>query len=615
MQAVGTGDITVHYQRGTALIGAYLGIRHGNGIVVDIVVDQLAAIVKVHVQLLFAGAFHPPLPSGQDVLDVDVGPGLVSGNSAVHKVLHAVTGVEIGVELGAVDDGTLGDKVSHADPSGSVCHLHIGTAVTSFQAGIRGIFLHAGEEHSFALGHHPLELIPLHGRCALSIVEGNLVHAALIPVTGGEQGYAGAGVAGFIIQVCHIAGAGVTAAELVLVALCAEEDALKGVNADLLSICDSAVYRGFAPAIVDEHRVVDLSVNVVLQPLGLRGVKAAVGVIPLGIQAGCGQLSHKGFEILHIAFFLVQEVAVKAHILSDLDELVCNGELAVLVLFNQVSAGLAGTERRIEIDTGDGHHAVFMSSIGISRVGDIHNAELKAASLPVAGNGIINCFGGIGSCCAVPGREVVGILPEVEHMLAEFIGIHSAVEKAVAVVTLHQHDFCIGIQIRLGLGCFKCLIALLQRNLRSQELCIGIGFRTPVFDVLHPIARKAWLRRRLVVGPGIGSKRCKGAADTGQYHGCCQKRCTDPFGPCGFLHFHFPFLKSLYAARPHPADVKITLSAHSIPIDIIFHNFNLPSLGAYVCIYTIAQPLETKHTTNFSLWYKNKTFLLLFTKF
>ena len=298
-----------------------------------------------------------------------------------------------------------------------------------------------------------------------------------------------------------------TAAELVLVALCAEEDALKGVNADLLSICDSAVYRGFAPAIVDEHRVVDLSVNVVLQPLGLRGVKAAVGVIPLGIEAGFRQLSHKGLKVFIIALFLVQEVAVKAHVFRHLDQFLRNGEVPVFIPLDQVRASLAGAESRIEIDTGNGHNAVLVGGVGVSRVRDVDDTELKASGLPVAGDGVINGLRGIRGSRAVPGGEIVGVLPEIQHMLAELIGIHGAVKEAVAVVTLHQHYLSIRGQIGLCLGSLEGFVALLQRHFCPQELCIGIGFRAPIFNVLYTIAGKGRLRRGLVVRPRIS---CKG---------------------------------------------------------------------------------------------------------
>ena len=129
MQAVRFVNGAVHHQGGAALIGAHLGVGHRHGLFVFVVISQSVAIVEVSFQLLLAFAFDPPLPGGQDILNVDVGPRFVSGNIAVHKILHAVAGVEIGVKLRPADDGALRDEVCHADPAGSVVNPDVLTLV------------------------------------------------------------------------------------------------------------------------------------------------------------------------------------------------------------------------------------------------------------------------------------------------------------------------------------------------------------------------------------------------------------------------------------------------------------------------------------------------------
>ena len=104
----------------------------------------------------------------------------------------------------------------------------------------------------------------------------------------------------------------------------------------------------------------------------------------------------------------------------------------------------------------------------------------------------------------MPGGEVVGVLPEIEHMLAEFVGVHGAVEKAVSVVALHEHYLGFGFQIGLGLCLLEGIDPCLQRHLCTHKFRVRIGFRAPVFDVFNTVSRKAGLCGRLFIWPGIG---------------------------------------------------------------------------------------------------------------
>ncbi len=397
--------------------------------------------------------------------------------------------VEVRIEGSAADDGALRDKVCDANPTGGVGYADVGTGIAGLQTSVRRIGVYAGEEHTLALRYHPLVFVLLHQGQFIALADGQLVNASLIPVAGGEQGNAGSGVTGFVIQTRDVSGTAMVAAELVLVAFQTVEDFLERIYANGLCVRNLGI-NVEVRAVVHKHGVVNLAIGIVLQPCGLGTVEGAVGVIPLGPQTLGGQISHKGLEFLIAAFFLVQEVAVIAEIFRHGDELIGHRESAFAVLLNHIHAGLAGTESRIKVDTGNGQNAVLMRRVGVSGVWNIYDTELKASGAPVAGDRIIQRLGSIGCRCAVPGGIIVCILPEIQHMFAEFVGIQRAAEKAVAVVALHQHDLGIGLQIRFCLGCLKCLVAVLQGNLRAQKLCIRVGFRIPILYVLDAITGK-----------------------------------------------------------------------------------------------------------------------------
>ena len=436
-----------------------------------------------------------------------------------------MAGVEIGVEAAAADDGTLGDEVGNAHPAVGIVHVHIGTGVAALEAGVGGVFHDAGPEHALALLAHPLVAVLLGGGNALAVTGGvQTLQATVVAVGAAEQGVAGSGVAGGIVEVGHAGGTVMVAAEAGLVALDAVEDLRMGIRTDGLGVAQLAVDAGEA-GVVDEDGIVDLAVGLILQPCGLGGIEGGVGIIPLGIQTLGGQVGHEGLEALVVALLLVQEIAVKAVVFGHFHQLF-GDDINLAVLFRQhVGAGLAGTEGGIEVDAGDGHNTVPMGGVGVGGVRNVDDAELEASGPPVAGGRIIQSLGGVGRSRTVPGGEIVGVLPEGHDILGELIGIHGAAEEAVAIVAGHVHDLGIGGQVGLGLGGGESLIAVKQRHIGHQELRVGVRRRVPVFDVLDAVSGEGGLRRGRVVGPGIrlgGDHQSRCGGD--QHHKCQQCR-------------------------------------------------------------------------------------------
>ena len=140
----------------------------------------------------------------------------------------------------------------------------------------------------------------------------------------------------------------------------------------------------------------------------------------------------------------------------------------------------------------------------------------------------------------MPGGVLIDVLPEVEHMGAELVGVGVGVKEAVAVVTRQRQVLGQRGQVRVGLSGGKGRVAVLQRDLRSQQLGVGVRLRGPLHDVLHAVAVKRGLVLPLGggadVGIGISGEHGDGTAQQQhQNHRQRQKTGTDPFA-C-----HFPF--------------------------------------------------------------------------
>ena len=523
MHGIGTGQIAVNDQGAAAVVGAGLGVLHFLFGAIHIQIDQSGAVVKIRGELGFIGAFKPPLPGGHHFLDVDVGPLFILADLTVHKVLHTVTGVEVGVESGAVDDGAFGDEVRHADPAAGIADVHIRTGVTALHAGVGGILIDAGPEHSLPLLAHPLIAVLLRGGTVIAIGGGvDALQAPVVIVGTAEQSVACPGIAILVIEFGQVTGTAVTAAEAGLIALDAVENGLIGVSPDGLGVGELAVNVAEA-AVVDENGVVDLAVLLVEQPLGLGAVEGRVGIIPLGPKTGSGQVGHEVLEFsLPAALLLVHEVAVVTVVMGHFNELI--GDVLPVVIAHQILAGLGRTERGVKIDTSDAHDAVLVGGIGIGGVGNVDNAELEATGLPVTGLGIIQRLGRVGGGGAMPGAEVIGILPEGHDILGELIGVHGASEEAVAIVAGHVHDLGIRGQIGLRLGGGEGLIAVLQRHGGHQEFGIGVCLRIPILNVLNTVARKGGLGGGRVIRPGICFHCRNHSRNDGNQHCHCQQK-------------------------------------------------------------------------------------------
>ena len=191
MQEVLSVDCTIDNQRGTAVISTdqvkvkAAFVTQNVFLAVVIILLVLSAIVEIYIQLL-AFRLNPPLPGGQDVLNVDVGPFVAVGNHAVNGIFQAMAGIKAGYKGVAVDDGTLGDISCNTVESlvftGTDAHiliLRIGGTVSGI-AGLRGILEGSGPPAALTLEGHPLELVLLtaHG----NVVVGAVVQILVQPV-------------------------------------------------------------------------------------------------------------------------------------------------------------------------------------------------------------------------------------------------------------------------------------------------------------------------------------------------------------------------------------------------------------------------------------------------
>ena len=265
MHRIRTGKLTIEYERAAAVICADLCIRKCFCISGGIVANIFCAVIKISRQFGVVRRGDPPLPCRKNVLNIDIRPFLILADCAVFEILHAVTGVKIRIERRTADNRALCDKVSHADPAGSVRYADVRAGIAGFLTGIRRIAVYAGEEHSLALCNHPLVLVLLHQRLAAAAADRQLVNAPLIPVARRKQCNACARITRPVIQARNVACTGVTAAEFVLVAFQAVENFRKRIHVDrfrIRKLCINAAVR----TIVYKHGIVDLSIRTVLQP-------------------------------------------------------------------------------------------------------------------------------------------------------------------------------------------------------------------------------------------------------------------------------------------------------------------------------------------------------------
>ena len=450
-----------------------------------------------------------------------------------------MAGVEIGGEDGAADDGLLDDVAGDALEVGLGAQLGlVGGGILVGEAQIlaadvggivvTGILSGRGEVHTLTLVGLPLVL-------DLVAVVVSLVVLLTIEI-GAPDGEGGVGLAVLLHQI-----AGVTVvvvhdipeilqvdAEAPLAAFEAHVDGLIGIETQGLGVlCGLLDGIGRIP-VVQEDGVGHLAVAVggVVDEVGVGGVEDVLigdgagvgqGVIPLDVGTAVAHVLHdflhQGDVLLGDGFFLVDEVAVEAVVLHDLDELVGVGEVAVLILLQPLLSILRITGQEV---LGDGQNAVLVGGVGGGGHGDGDGAVLLVActALDVGGG-------------TAAGAGHVGVLPELEQVVAELIVGHTGVPGSLVDVggtVVGRGD---GVQLGpvgqlgVGLGGRVGVDAGLQGDLCDQLVGVGIGGGVPVQHIDKSIAvAPGFVGQTGTAGGGFLSFRCtdKGHGRNRQHH-------------------------------------------------------------------------------------------------
>ena len=556
LQGISAGDLVVGQGDGGAVNDLQLGLVQADGLqLAHVAVDGqgvaavvaadlgigeltlntgvLGAVVPLQVQQVAVVALDAPLPGGQDVLQVQVGPLGVTDDLAIAVVVHAVAGVEVGGEDGAADDGLLHDVTGDALEVGLGAELGlvgggilVGEAqVLAADVGgvvVTGILGRRGEVHTLALVG-----LPLVGDLVAVVVSLVVLLAVEIGAPDGEGGIGLAvlahQVAGMTVVVVHdIPEIFQVDAEAPLAALEAHVDGLVGIQAQGLSMSSGILDGVSLVPVVQEDGVGHLAVAVggVVDEVGVGGVEDVLigdgagvgqGVVPLDvgtlIHHILHDLLHHGNVLHGDGFFLVDEVAVEAVELHDLDQLIGVGEVAVLVLLQPLLGVLRITGQEV---LGDGQDAVAMGGVGGSGHGDGDGAVLLVTGTALdVGGGTAACTGH------------VGVLPELEQVVAEVIVGHTGVPGSLVDVggtVVGRGD---GVQLgpvgQLGvdLGGGVGVDSGLQGDLCDQLIGVGIGLGVPVQHIDKAIA----------VAPGFigdtGRAGRFGLSFGGEGHGGC----------------------------------------------------------------------------------------------
>ena len=544
--------LAINGQRGTAVVGVHQveielsvgGRAFHQGALLPLSAQTLLIAGTIVVLRLKSRALRlePELPGGQDVLDGDVGPLMGVGDFAVHGVDQAVTGVEIGDEGVAVDHRALGHQ------AGNARHLIGATAIGLTHSsnrvrnggGVCGIPGRASEPGPLTDSAHPLEVIVLPAHL-LTVAE-VLVNAGMDKVS--AQGGNGADN---LTVLPHL---GETIVPTVAASLKA---AVHRIHAVLLHFADRA---GGAPAVILEEGVGRTGVHHL-------GIDAAAGVVVLDVQAALvPQVLQEGSQLLlgcaggAVRAFQIHIPAIEAIVLGDLNQLVCIGEAAVLISLDESPPGLVGPGQE---DAAQGQNAVLVGGVGIGGVGQVHHTELEGTGFPGIGIHplivyIPQLHGGGGCGLAVPGGVVVDVLPEVEAVFAELVGVRGAAEEGVAIVASQGQVLHLRVQAGVGLSGWNRFNAVLQRHPRPQKLRVRVRRRIPGQQVLGPVTVGCGLVVRqsalAPVGQSVTGKGNGGAQR--DHHGDHQDEGQKPFQMV-FLHlciapFKFYFTRCSFRA-------------------------------------------------------------------
>ena len=259
-------QVAVSCQGGTAVVRADLLVFKGQyGTVYDPLI--VGAVIPVHIQFR-ALALNPPLPGGQDILDIDVGPFHVAADFAVLEILHAVAVVEVGGKRGTVDDRFLRDITGEPLKFG-VGYPYVGTVYAGI---IPGVLRRAGKVHPLTLFRGPL---------VLGFVAVIVFPVILFPVeVAAPDGKAQDGIARVIQQAVQILGISP------LAALYAVEDHFLGIQPQAGGMIGGALHIGGVVPVVQENGIGHTAVRFIPDPVAVGGIEIILIGNPAAVQNG-----------------------------------------------------------------------------------------------------------------------------------------------------------------------------------------------------------------------------------------------------------------------------------------------------------------------------------------
>ena len=452
----------INGQRRTTVVCAYLLKVEGRHGAVTHHLFLLGTIIPIHVQQVVIGGFHPPLPGGKNVLEVDVSPFHIAGNFTVFKILHTMAVIEIGIEGGSINDGTFCDIAGESLECG-IRYFHVRTVYTAV---VIDIFGRSGEIHTLALFILPLI------SCLIALVA---VSAVLLTIEmAAPDGKAQNGVAGFIPQAIQVLAPSPLAAFYTIV------HNLMGVQTQTDGVICRTLHAARIVPVVEENGVCHTAVGLVPDPVTVGGVEIVLvgniagicnGIIPLDVASLIAHPLQHLTEQRHIrginSLFLIDKVAVETIIIHDINQLLCIGEIAVFILvqpFFRVQ-GCSGNKIFAQC-----HNAVFVCSV------DCCNGGNGRCTVFLINTSHINT-----GCRTSAGTNQIGILPElvsiVGKVIIRLVAVPGCFRYIRGTIVAGRNNIQLRIcgQIGIGLRGCKRLIALLQRHACSQFFGIIVG--------------------------------------------------------------------------------------------------------------------------------------------
>ena len=457
---IGLGGAVAHIGDQAGLAQAALGGQvqlhaagdlHEGGVQQDVVAGiQIAgeldggAAVEGVLEVIGAGelaavGIDDPGEGGQHVLVGLVGPLGVTELLAAHEPVLAVAGVEVGDEGSGSDGALVCEESGHAGPGGDAGTGHVHAGVTGIAGTANVVALLGSVEVHSVLGHG-LGLVGV-VKSQRQLGHAVLVHQQVVPEL-----------------VAVDVGLHVEAGEGVILAAA---DGLHGV--------DGGVDLGGGPVVVHKelvHAPVALLIGGHPELVGivdgiLVGNAAGLdhGVVPGDDDLGAllvhvaHHLVEPGCDLTGAAVgLLVEEPAVEAVVVHHLDELVGNGEGAVLCLLAELAdlldVAVAGAPGEAQ-DAHDGH------AVGVGSVDDLTGGSLDEV-LTVA----------------APVDVGIHILPVVESIAEHAL---TALGQGIIVVGT-EHQLCLGV----GQGIYlESALTLGQGDACTAVGGVGIGFRRP----------------------------------------------------------------------------------------------------------------------------------------